>query len=560
MKIRRENLVLHAFIFTALVGLSLLSMLAVKKLYFPPRIQPLITIDRGIVVDDPLNGVTTNSIPFNILYTSHQEKHLRHLWVHTTFRYVPGQFHDPVLVIPVMDGNAFQVLLNGTSLKQVGDMRRGKTSRWNHSEYVTLDQDLLVSGENLLELKVKSLSSLGFTVPLYITEDTPAYRHVFFLNLFNNALVLISVGFLILLGIIFLSIGFYINRNWGRVFMGIALILLALYFFDYYFIEILAMPYAVFKKLVMASFYASLGFLSLAYCREYRMKHTLTSDILAVIYFMSSVVMLCLPPDTILIKSVYYKLNLLVILFLFNTLYIILRTFLQRKDVFSAIQLQAMGFVLPFFIHDLLGLFLSTNIILFTSQAIVVFYLITAGVIIGAFVDVHFQMISLRRKSELEKDNRFLDELTGAFNPAIIHQIRDLVPLHFTIALLDLDDLEKFNKRYGYYTGDYILSTIAYLLKNSTRGIDYIVRLKDDSFLLLLAECSLSTALQIVQDFQKTVKGHHFIMEGFQINDDITFSASILPKGQEENYHDIESRLWSILKEAKAEGPGTIRY
>lgn len=560
MKIRRDRLLLHSLIFLSLIGLSILSMELLTRLYQPPRTEPRLVLDGTYILTSPLLGVSTNSVPFNMLFSSRKESQIQAVDLSVDFMLVPETFTRPVLVIPVMDGNAYQVSLNGTVIHQAGDMRRGQSTRWNHSEYIVLDRSLFKRGANRLTLSIRSLSSLGFTVPMYIAEDTAAGRHVFLLNLINNSLIMASIGFLLLLGIIFLSIGFYINRNWGRVFMGIALVLLSVYFLDFYFIEILPFPYAVFKKVVMAAFYTSLGFLSLAYCREYRMKSTLVSDILAVLFFLSGLTMLLLPADTILIKNVYYRLNLLALLFLINTLYIILRTFLQRRDVFSALQLHAMGFILPFFIHDLVGLFLSTNILLFTTQAIVIFYLITAGVIIGAFVDVHFQMISLRRKSELEKDPRFTDELTAAFSPAIIRQIRDLIPEHFTLALLDLDDLDQFNKRYGYYTGDYILSTLAYLLRNSTRGIDYIIRLQEDSFLLLLAECSLSTGLQIVQDFQKTVKNHLFILEGFQIKDTITFCAAILPKGVEEAYPEMELKLWELMREAKTAGPSTIRY
>ncbi len=560
MPVKRKHLLLHISLFLSLILLSVLSMRGIQNLYEPPRGGNKIIFNENIVLINPLTGTSTNHIPFNILFSEYAESQMQPLWLETRFIIDTVDIQNPALVIPVMDGNALQVFFNGKEIGHSGDIRSGQSTRWNHSEYFHFPREYLKAGENVLRIKVIALSSIGMTSPFYISEDWVAKRHTFILNTLNNSLVLISIGFLFLLGVIFLSIGFYIDRNWGRVFLGIALLLLALYFFDYFYMEILAYPYAIFKKVVMACFYSSLGFLSMAYCREYRAKHKWPSDLIAALLFVSALVLLLLPADTIVIKNIYYKINLLVIVFLINTLILVFKNFLTRRDVFSAAQFYVMGFIFPLFVHDLLGLFLTTNIILFVPQAIIIFYLLTAAVIIFSFVDVHKQMISHRKKSVLELDKNYIDSLTGVFQQKIIRQIRDLIPQHFAVCLLDIDDLNHFNKKYGYYTGDYILSTFAYLLKNTTRATDYIIRYQEDSFVVLLAECNLSTATQIVTELRKTVDNHQFVLEGYKITDTISFSAGVIGKGRYENTQDLLNKAEELLHESKQAGPGNVRY
>ena len=68
-----------------------------------------------------------------------------------------------------------------------------------------------------------------------------------------------------------------------------------------------------------------------------------------------------------------------------------------------------------------------------------------------------------------------------------------------TFLVVDLDRFKEVNTRFGHITGDLVLSEVAGLLRNSTRGSDAVVRYGGDEFLIILADTSKRNADVVVQ-------------------------------------------------------------
>lgn len=109
-------------------------------------------------------------------------------------------------------------------------------------------------------------------------------------------------------------------------------------------------------------------------------------------------------------------------------------------------------------------------------------------------------------RPEGENGLSHMDPVTGLHTRASIeHRLgkevarsrRRNVPL--SVAALHLDNFAELSRRYGNSNGDLLLSELANRLRRASRGTDFGVRLANNDFLLVLAECSARDA-RIVSD------------------------------------------------------------
>jgi GGDEF domain-containing protein len=91
-----------------------------------------------------------------------------------------------------------------------------------------------------------------------------------------------------------------------------------------------------------------------------------------------------------------------------------------------------------------------------------------------------------------------MDPVTGLYTRAFIEQRlgkemaranRQNTPL--CLATVHLDDFDQFIQGFGQPTADLALKELARRLKRASRGSDFVVRMSNDDFLLVLSECGL---------------------------------------------------------------------
>lgn len=96
------------------------------------------------------------------------------------------------------------------------------------------------------------------------------------------------------------------------------------------------------------------------------------------------------------------------------------------------------------------------------------------------------------------------DTLTGALNRikigGIIEREIERVKRYnqpLSVILFDIDHFKDVNDRYGHNAGDYVLKTIADIVRENIRSIDYFVRWGGEEFIILSSETQLDEASTI---------------------------------------------------------------
>jgi len=100
---------------------------------------------------------------------------------------------------------------------------------------------------------------------------------------------------------------------------------------------------------------------------------------------------------------------------------------------------------------------------------------------------------------------------------------------NFSIAMLDMDDFDLFNRSYGVSEGDRLLREISELILMNLRQSDLACRYAGDRFILLLPETNLETANEIAQQIRTAIKHLAFktTCKGNAVYHTLTFAADI---------------------------------
>lgn len=118
----------------------------------------------------------------------------------------------------------------------------------------------------------------------------------------------------------------------------------------------------------------------------------------------------------------------------------------------------------------------------------------------------------LRRRKQVQK-LLLLDELTGAYNMAFLHQQYELQrsalaagpSARSSLAVLDVEGFRSINERYGHQAGDRLLQWLASTIRSRLRDDELLARGFSDQFLLWMPGRSESDANPFVQELQKLI-------------------------------------------------------
>ncbi|QXC59006.1 diguanylate cyclase [Vibrio mimicus] len=123
------------------------------------------------------------------------------------------------------------------------------------------------------------------------------------------------------------------------------------------------------------------------------------------------------------------------------------------------------------------------------------------------------------------------------------------------IALLDIDQLRQFNERFGYENGDKAMQNIFDALRSQFRNEDFLCRIGDDEFLLILPNCERSRAETRLFTLHHSVNAQTESATENPFNLSITMSYLAL-EGALANFHSIYPYLDKAMNIAKQQGRG----
>jgi diguanylate cyclase (GGDEF)-like protein len=164
------------------------------------------------------------------------------------------------------------------------------------------------------------------------------------------------------------------------------------------------------------------------------------------------------------------------------------------------------------------------------------------------------------------------DGLTGLYNHRHFYQMLEAELARSqrygrpcALLMLDLDDLKKYNDRYGHLAGDDLLQELADLIRRLVRQVDTGARYGGEEFAVILPETDSTQALAVAERLRETVRSHAFAVRGTQQSGRITVSIGVaIYPGDATDAEGLVNAADIALLRAKAEkdrvcvaGPGT---
>jgi diguanylate cyclase (GGDEF)-like protein len=177
----------------------------------------------------------------------------------------------------------------------------------------------------------------------------------------------------------------------------------------------------------------------------------------------------------------------------------------------------------------------------------------------------------MNRTSELKKAKDKLgklsitDGLSGLYNYRfLIHslesELKRAIRYHRTLVLLliDIDYLKKFNDTYGHLCGDYVIKTVAKLLKSNVRATDFVARYGGDELAVMLIEANAKSALEIAEKVKKEIGSHIFQWQTKQLSVSVSIGLAMAPAPGIQGVSHLVDAADRALYQAKKAGRNSV--
>jgi len=148
------------------------------------------------------------------------------------------------------------------------------------------------------------------------------------------------------------------------------------------------------------------------------------------------------------------------------------------------------------------------------------------GKCIGALVTIRNVSAEseLQKKYYERKEESVIDGLTRLYNKVYAEglllrvmktSLRD--GQSFSVLMCDIDHFKKVNDTHGHQAGDYVLSTVAQMLKGEARDSDIVGRFGGEEFLVILPKSDTAGAKIFSERFRKRAESTQIFFEGKRI-------------------------------------------
>ncbi|MFA6568983.1 MAG: GGDEF domain-containing protein [Victivallales bacterium] len=192
---------------------------------------------------------------------------------------------------------------------------------------------------------------------------------------------------------------------------------------------------------------------------------------------------------------------------------------------------------------------------------------------VGSNIQIGDTVMKLELLSDLEVEFRQslynranVDLLTGAYNRHYFQENarqelslskRERTPLK--IVMMDLDYFKNVNDKYGHLAGDYVLSKVANIIRNSIRDYDLLCRYGGEEFVLLLrGAISLGDTEELCERIRRQIEDRGFEYGGISIRLTISAGVCFQEDTQDLTLEDIIFKADKALYESKKCGRNRI--
>ena len=96
-----------------------------------------------------------------------------------------------------------------------------------------------------------------------------------------------------------------------------------------------------------------------------------------------------------------------------------------------------------------------------------------------------------------------------------------------SVLMFDIDFFKKFNDTYGHACGDYVLQTVAKIIKNGIRSQDMASRYGGEEFTVMLNNTGKNEAMQVAERIRKNIEKNDFYYENQHMKVTISIGVSV---------------------------------
>jgi diguanylate cyclase (GGDEF)-like protein/PAS domain S-box-containing protein len=180
--------------------------------------------------------------------------------------------------------------------------------------------------------------------------------------------------------------------------------------------------------------------------------------------------------------------------------------------------------------------------------------------IIKGFVSV---ITDITQRKQIEKElNKLLitDKLTQAYNRT---KFEEIMPIEMertrrfnhplSLLIFDIDHFKKINDTFGHLFGDYVLKTIADIVREHMRKVNYFIRWGGEEFIIIAIETNFEKAKILSERIRKEVDGYDF-----DKIDKITISFGVTQFKEDDTLDTFVKRADDALYQAKEKGRNRV--
>ena len=129
------------------------------------------------------------------------------------------------------------------------------------------------------------------------------------------------------------------------------------------------------------------------------------------------------------------------------------------------------------------------------------------------------EMSSTDMMTHLKLKYYFFNLLTEAIDAAFLNK------QHVAVIMFDIDFFKKFNDTYGHECGDFVLKSVADLIRKNLRESDVASRYGGEEFTCLLMEAGKEEAMVVAERIRSTINEHDFVYNDQHLH--VTISGGI---------------------------------
>jgi diguanylate cyclase (GGDEF)-like protein len=157
------------------------------------------------------------------------------------------------------------------------------------------------------------------------------------------------------------------------------------------------------------------------------------------------------------------------------------------------------------------------------------------------------------------------DGMSGLYNYRyLIHclesELGRAIRYNRTLALLlmDIDYLKNINDTYGHLCGDYVIKTLAKILRSNVRATDVVARYGGDELAIMFIETDTKSALEVAEKLNHAIGTHTFEWQTRQLSVSVSMGLTMAPTPGIEDVSDLIDAADRALYQAKKAGRNTI--